>query len=103
MEKTAGSVSSYMKLLAAPARLMLLCQLVERERSVGDLCALVGMKAPAVSQHLARMRQEGVLETRREAQTIFYRIEDPNILKIMMFLYETFCGPETQEQEISNA
>ena len=103
MEKTADAVSGYMKLLAAPARLLLLCQLVDQDSSVGELCQLVVMNPPAVSQHLARMRQEGVLETRREAQTIFYRIEDPNILKIMMFLYETFCGPETSDQERPDA
>ena len=93
MERTAGEVSSYMKLLSSPSRLMILCQLVEGERSVGELCALVGMKPPAVSQHLARLRQEGLLATRRDAQTIYYSIVDPNISSIMMFLYETFCSP----------
>ncbi|MEO1149671.1 MAG: metalloregulator ArsR/SmtB family transcription factor [Pseudomonadota bacterium] len=96
MESTADEVSSYMKLLASPARLMILCQLVEGERSVSDLCDLVDMKPPAMSQHLARLRQEKALTTRREAQTIYYAIDDPNILKIMMFLYETFCGPDTK-------
>lgn len=103
MEKTADTVSGYMKLLASPARLMLLCQLVEGERSVGDLCARVDMKPPAVSQHLARMRQEKVLVTRRDGQTIYYRIDDPSILKIMMFLYDTFCGPDADTKEPSHA
>ena len=96
MESTADEVSGYMKLLASPVRLMILCQLVEGERSVSDLCKLVDMKPPAMSQHLARLRQEKVLTTRREAQTIYYAIDDPNILKIMMFLYETFCGPDAE-------
>ena len=102
MERTAGEVSNYMKLLASPSRLMILCQLVEGERSVGELCALVGMKPPAVSQHLARLRQEGVLATRREAQTIYYSIVDPNISSVMMFLYETFCGPDATSAETKN-
>ncbi|MEL7487769.1 MAG: metalloregulator ArsR/SmtB family transcription factor [Pseudomonadota bacterium] len=98
MEATADEVSGYMKLLASPSRLMILCQLVESERSVGELCELVGMKPPAMSQHLARLRQEGVLATRREAQTIYYAIVDPNTSSIMMFLYETFCGPDTERK-----
>ncbi|MEM8795601.1 MAG: metalloregulator ArsR/SmtB family transcription factor [Pseudomonadota bacterium] len=97
MQETADEVSGYMKLLGSPARLMILCQLVEGEKSVGALCDLLEMKAPAMSQQLARMRQEGILATRRDGQVIHYRIDDPNILKIMMFLYETFCGPDAKE------
>ena len=93
MENTAEAVSGYMKLLAAPARLMILCQLVDGECAAGELSQRLGMKPPAVSQHLARLRQEGILTTRRDGQTIYYSILDPMIADIMMFLYDAFCGP----------
>lgn len=97
MEETADEVSSYMKLLSAPGRLMVLCQLVEGEMSSGELCAAVGMKPPAMSQQLAILRREGIVRTRRDGQSIFYSIADPNIMKIMMFLYDTFCAPENNQ------
>ena len=96
MEETADEVSGYMKLLSAPGRLMLLCQLVDGEMSSGELCDAVGMKAPAMSQQLAILRREGIVRTRREGQSIYYAITDPNIMKIMMFLYETFCAPKNK-------
>jgi len=91
LEQAAGQVSGIMKLLSAPNRLMILCQLVEQERSVGDLCSLLGMKPPAMSQQLSILRREDILSTRREGQTIYYFISDENILKLMTFLYETYC------------
>ena len=96
MEKTSKTVSSYMHLLSSPARLLLLCQLIEGEKSVGELCKLIGMKPPAVSQHLAKLRQEKILITRREGQTIFYTIQDADMKRIMGFLYETFCKPNSK-------
>lgn len=98
MEETADDVSGYMKLLSAPGRLMVLCQLVEGELSAGQLCEAVGMKPPAMSQQLAILRREGVVRARREGQSIYYAIADDNIMKIMMFLYDTFCGPNTYKK-----
>ncbi len=98
MEETADEVSGYMKLLSAPGRLMVLCQLVEGEMSAGALCDAVGMKPPAMSQQLAILRREGIVRTRRDGQSIYYSISDPNIMKIMMFLYDTFCGPVSTQK-----
>lgn len=98
LENTADEVSAYMKLLSAPSRLMILCQLVEGERSSGELSELVGMKAPAISQHLGRLRNEGIVSARRLGQHIFYSIADENALAIMNFLYETFCGDSSEKQ-----
>lgn len=76
----------------------MLCQLANEERSVGDLCALTGMKPPAVSQHLARLRHEGVVAARREGQTMQYSISDPSVSTIVRFLYETFCQEGAKAQ-----
>ncbi len=98
MERAADAVSGYMKLLACPSRLMVLCQLADGEKSVSELCDLVGMKPPAMSQQLARLRREDVLAARRDARSVYYSIVDPNISAIMAFLYETFCGPEARQR-----
>ncbi len=91
LEHAADQVSGIMKLLSAPNRLMILCQLVEQELCVGDLCQLLNMKPPAMSQQLSILRREGILSSRRDGQTIYYFISDENILKLITFLYETYC------------
>ena len=96
LEQTAETVSDLMKLLANPSRLMILCQLVEAERSVGELCARVGMKAPAMSQQLAILRREGAVAARRDGQTIYYSLGDPRLVSLMGFLHETFCDPSIE-------
>ncbi|MEO0632660.1 MAG: metalloregulator ArsR/SmtB family transcription factor [Pseudomonadota bacterium] len=103
MQDTAEEVSRHMKALSSPTRLMLLCHLSDGEKSVGQLCALVGMKPPAASQHLTRLRQDGTLTSRRDGQTVFYKIADPNITRIMQFLYDTFCGPDAMTKGATDA
>ncbi len=98
MEETADEVSGYMKLLSSPGRLMVLCQLVEGEMSSGALCDAVGMKPPAMSQQLSILKRENIVRTRRDGQSIYYSIADPNIMKIMMFLYDTFCAPKNKQK-----
>jgi ArsR family transcriptional regulator, virulence genes transcriptional regulator len=79
LEANAAETASLLKLLANENRLLILCRLVlAREMSVNDLAAAVGLSQSALSQHLAKLREEGLLATRREAQTVFYRISDPN-------------------------
>lgn len=92
IEEAAEKVSGLMKLLSAPNRLLILCQLVEGEKCVGDLCELLDMKAPAMSQQLSILRREGLLSTRRDGQTIYYFIRDKKILKLMTFLYDNYCN-----------
>lgn len=92
LEQTAEQVSALMKTLSAPNRLLILCQLVAGEKCVGDLCGLLEMKPPAMSQQLSILRREGLLSTRREGQTVYYFIEDESILKLMNFLYENYCN-----------
>jgi DNA-binding transcriptional ArsR family regulator len=91
-EKKAGQAAQMLKLLANENRLLILCQLVmAHEMSVNGLADAVGLSQSALSQHLAKMRDEGLLTTRREAQTVFYRIGDPNAARILSLLKNIYC------------
>ncbi|KMS59002.1 transcriptional regulator [Sphingobium baderi LL03] len=91
-EKKAGEVSNLMKAMGNARRLMVLCKLVEHgEMTVGDLAREVGLSQSALSQHLARMREEGLVAFRRESQTLWYRIADPRTEQLLASLYTIFC------------
>ena len=81
-----------MKLLASEQRLLLLCRLFEGETSVGELAKHAGLAHTAASQHLAKMRAEGLVATRRDAQTIYYRITDAAALKVLGALCDIYRG-----------
>jgi ArsR family transcriptional regulator, virulence genes transcriptional regulator len=92
-EANATQAASLLRALASERRLMILCQLVDGERSVGEIQPLVGLSQSALSQHLKVLREEGVVATRREAQTVWYRIADPAAVKVVSTLAEIFCPP----------
>ena len=92
LEQKAERVSSRLEMLANPKRLMILCRLAQGEASVGELQKFVGLSQSALSQHLARLRASGIVATRREAQTMHYRIADPETRTLMAALYEIFCA-----------
>ena len=92
MEKAAERVSDLMKVLSNKNRLMILCQLVEGEKSVGELADLLGARTPAMSQQLALLRKDGLVRPRREGQTIYYALARSDVSELMAFLYETYCG-----------
>lgn len=99
-EGSAGTAARLLRALANERRLMILCQLTEGERSVGQLLPLaVGLSQSALSQHLAVLREEGIVATRREAQVVWYRIADPAALKLLSALANIFCPPETQSHD----
>ena len=93
-EASAQQAARMLKALSNERRLMILCQLGERELSVGALQPLVGLSQSALSQHLAVLREEGLVRARREGQAIFYSIGDPNALRIIGTLAEIYCPPE---------
>lgn len=93
-EASAANAAKLLRALGNERRLMILCQLNEGELSVGQLQPLVGLSQSALSQHLAVLRDEGIVATRREAQTIWYRIVDPAALKVVATLAEIFCPPD---------
>lgn len=81
-----------LKSLAHKGRLLVLCYLVEAgELSVGELVARVGLSQSALSQHLAKLRGEGLVTTRREAQTVFYRIADDKVRSLLATLHDLYC------------
>ncbi|MGR4865367.1 ArsR/SmtB family transcription factor [Caulobacter sp. LARHSG274] len=92
-EASAAEAAKLLRALANERRLMILCQLADGERSVGQLLPLVGLSQSALSQHLAVLREEGVVATRREATSVWYRIADPAALKVVGTLAEIFCPP----------
>ncbi|MFN3229694.1 MAG: ArsR/SmtB family transcription factor [Asticcacaulis sp.] len=90
LEASAHEASRLLKLMANEQRLLLLCRIAEEEVSVGDLSDYVGLAQSAVSQHLAKLRAEGVVSTRREAQTIYYRLSNTaarEIINVLCSLY----------------
>lgn len=92
MQAHAEQAAQLLKSLAHPARLRVLCRLVEGEASVGELQAQVGLSMSALSQHLAVMREAALVSTRREAQTIFYALADSPALGVMQALHAAYCG-----------
>ncbi len=89
----AGEVADILSALANDRRLLILCKLVEvGEATVGTLAAEVGLSQSALSQHLARMREEGIVAFRREAQTIWYRIGDARIETLLSTLHRLYCA-----------
>lgn len=92
LEACAQSAARLLKLLASEQRLLLLCRLVDGEASVGALAEHAGMAQSATSQHLAKMRAEGLVATRRDAQTIFYRLADPAVVRVLQTLSEIYRG-----------
>lgn len=92
LEKRAGEAAAMMKLLSNERRLLILCQLVaEGEMTVGRMAEAVGLSQSALSQHLAKLRADGLLAARREAQTVHYRIADPNAARLLAVLKEIYC------------
>ena len=91
-EAKAGAVADTLKALGNGRRLMLLCKLVEHgEVTVGDLARDVGLSQSACSQHLARMREEGLVGYRRESQTLWYSIADARVETLLATLYQLYC------------
>lgn len=92
MREHADAASSLLKALANPQRLRLLCHLAGGELSVGELHRRVDLSQSALSQHLSRLRGEGLVATRREAQTIFYRLTDGPVRRVIGTLHDIYCS-----------
>jgi ArsR family transcriptional regulator len=92
-EASASAAAKLLRALSNERRLMVLCQLGDGELSVGQIQTRLGLSQSALSQHLAVLREEGVVATRRDGQTIFYRIADPAAVKVVATLAEIFCPP----------
>lgn len=91
MKASAASASGFLRSLANPHRLLILCQLVEGEKSVGQLEELLHLRQAHLSQLLARLRRDGLVKTRRDSRTIFYRLDSPEAVAVLEVLYGLFC------------
>jgi len=93
MHTSAIAAEELLKAMANRHRLMILCQLIEGERSVGELAELLSLRDSTVSQHLALLRKDGLVATRREGQTIWYSIASEPARLLVETLYQIFCAP----------
>jgi len=93
MEEHAAAAAAMLRLLASERRLIVLCTLIaEGESPVGRLAERAGLSQPAMSQHLAKLREDGLVATRRAGTTIHYRIADPRVARLMTTLHDIFCA-----------
>lgn len=91
----AGDASRLLKALANESRLMILCLLAGGERSVGQINEGVDLSQSALSQHLAVLRNEGLVSTRRDAQTIYYSLREGPARRVVQLLHDIYCGPQS--------
>jgi DNA-binding transcriptional ArsR family regulator len=98
MVANAAEAASLMKMLANERRLLILCHLIaEEEMSVGDLTSRVGLSQSALSQHLAKLRDQGLVTFRREAQTLFYKVSDERAAQLLLLLHEMYCSKDNAD------
>jgi ArsR family transcriptional regulator, virulence genes transcriptional regulator len=91
LQQNVGEAAQLMKALGNPHRLAILCQLLEGEKSVGQLVALIGLSQSALSQHLARLRRDRLVRTRRNAQTIYYTLDGAQARVLLDTLHRLYC------------
>lgn len=91
LSRQAGSAAALLKALSHQGRLMILCHLSNGEKSVTELEDLLGARQAAVSQQLARLRQDGLVTTRRDGKAMFYCIADPRAARLLDVVYDIFC------------
>ena len=97
LQRRAQEASELLKALGNAHRLMILCQLLEGEKSVGELVRSIGLSQSALSQHLARLRRDRLVSTRRSAQTIYYAITAAEARSVLQTLHGLYCGRELPE------
>jgi DNA-binding transcriptional ArsR family regulator len=88
---SAQQASGFLKALAHEARLLILCLLIEKEKSVTEIEGILSLRQPAISQQLARLRADGLVETRRDGKNIFYSLARPEVREVIAVLHRTFC------------
>ena len=97
LEAQAGNAAKLMKAMSNPHRLFVLCQLLDGERRVSELEEATGLSQSALSQHLARLRNDGIVVTRRQAQNIYYSLAGTDVHQVIGVLHQIFCNkPQTK-------
>lgn len=97
LEENAEKASKLLKTMSHPSRLMVLCHLMRGECPVSELNQATPLSQSALSQHLAGLRQAGLVETRRESQVIYYRLKNHAVTKILEALYRIYCDSDNKE------
>lgn len=96
LEENARRASILLKAMSNQHRLMILCQIANDEKSVGELEKIIGLSQSALSQHLARLRRDNLVQTRRDAQTIYYSLKGEEASTIIATLYDLYCAPSEE-------
>ena len=97
MQVRTRRASALLKAMGNPHRLMILCRLAEGEKCVGELERVIGLSQSALSQHLARLRRDDVVATRRVAQTIYYSLAGPEARAVIATLYRLYCDSDAAD------
>ena len=99
LKQNAGAAEQLLKAMASRPRLMILCELLKGERTVTALHQAVGLRMSAISQHLARLRADRLVTTRRESQTVHYSIASEPAKTLIATLYELYCAPAHAKEQ----
>lgn len=94
LQTQAGEAAQWLRSLANERRLLILCNLLAGERTVGELAEPVGLGQSALSQHLARLRHESLVQCRRDGQHVYYGLADERVTRLIGLLHEMFCAGE---------
>ena len=98
MVANAGGAAEFLKKFAHPSRLMVVCALVEGERSVRDLEDTLGIRQPGLSQQLAELREAGFIVGRKDSKNVFYRLADARVTEFIALLHRMFCVTEADHE-----
>jgi DNA-binding transcriptional ArsR family regulator len=93
LEPRAEEAAQLLTAMSNPKRLLILCNLVSEERSVGELAKIVGLEQSPLSQHLSKLRALGLVKARRDGQTVFYRLASEPVTRVLTTLYGIYCEP----------
>jgi DNA-binding transcriptional ArsR family regulator len=97
--RKARKASNFLKALSHESRMLLLCLLAERERSVTELENILSLRQSAVSQQLARLRYDGMVDTRRDGKTIYYSLANDDVRRVIAVIYDIFCAVESDPKK----
>jgi DNA-binding transcriptional ArsR family regulator len=97
--RNAREASDFLKALSQESRLLVLCLLAEKERSVSELEAILSIRQSALSQQLARLRYDGLVTTRRDGKQIYYSIADDDVRRVISLVYDIFCQEDSQSKD----
>lgn len=100
LQKSARDAAELMKALSSENRLLLLCQLAEGDKTVGELAEGLGLRQAAVSQQLALLRKDGLVGARRDGRSMHYRLTGDEVRAVILLLHRLYCVPASQPAEI---